>query len=800
MMKKSLTIISYWMSALALVGLVACNKTPVDPSPDFDPDTNTVKTKFVLSISTSSPSTKMTAEAVQRDGNAFRGMDNVHLYSFTIDDKFKGAQGGYYMFNPDADASLKPTRDFNLATLVGAKEIDDKENNSRVVELAVPLDMNAIMLYGKAPKIGTGNDAVLGAVEMTLPAVGSSLNDVSFKLKDRLKDKDAFTAMGALLGQSMTILADASLMKETSVMKRDTRYAYWWPKDETSDKFGTKDQAGAPLFNDGDVKDENGTHYVFHLQGESEVYSWKALGAKYDNLSSLVPLEQVLSGTYYSLTNIRKGADGIEELRAGSASSVLYTLRNLAELLERSINAVPTSEQEEIARQLAQEIKNRLEFFFTGTGSSIQYKSMNDILKVAANFPNYKSEIESYVDNLKNIDNGDFFPTEDSNGIIKGGFPLNLGLPLSTALMTCTLGTDNTATFKYRNDVPAYGMGGATVPIDSYRYPAELMYWGNSSIRVSDMAKDKLELPRGVANWADDYKWSTDWERNGTVTSTTRTIAAMQQVSYGTALLRSTVQSEASVKDNRAAITGEADQVIDVQHNPSSFRVTGIFIGGIPDVVGWDFTRKKKENGLTTYNLFDKMIYDEVNPTGETKYDRYALADKDLAEANPIYTLVWDNYLPELGTTGEYIGLGTQDKQQDVYVAVEFVNNTGLDLWGELNMIPKQGTFYLVGKIDLKAAIAANEAKEEGKLQFPDRGLFHYPPFNGDGDTVEFIRVFMQDYMTKVTFKFSETSLQHAYMTVPDLRASQISLGLSVDVQWKAGLDFEVELGKLVDN
>ena len=115
-------------------------------------------------------------------------------------------------------------------------------------------------------------------------------------------------------------------------------------------------------------------------------------------------------------------------------------------------------------------------------------------------------------------------------------------------------------------------------------------------------------------------------------------------------------------------------------------------------------------------------------------------------------------------------------------------------------MIPKQGTFYLVGKIDLKAAIAANEAKEEGKLQFPDRGLFHYPPFNGDGDTVEFIRVFMQDYMTKVTFKFSETSLQHAYMTVPDLRASQISLGLSVDVQWKAGLDFEVELGKLVDN
>ena len=32
-------------------------------------------------------------------------------------------------------------------------------------------------------------------------------------------------------------------------------------------------------------------------------------------------------------------------------------------------------------------------------------------------------------------------------------------------------------------------------------------------------------------------------------------------------------------------------------------------------------------------------------------------------------------------------------------------------------------------------------------------------------------------------------------MTIPDLRSSQISLGLSVDLTWQKGLDFDVVLG-----
>ncbi len=45
--------------------------------------------------------------------------------------------------------------------------------------------------------------------------------------------------------------------------------------------------------------------------------------------------------------------------------------------------------------------------------------------------------------------------------------------------------------------------------------------------------------------------------------------------------------------------------------------------------------------------------------------------------------------------------------------------------------------------------------------------------------------------MTTANFKFDTYSLQHAYLTVPDLRSSSVTLGLSVDLQWSTGLTFD---------
>jgi hypothetical protein len=50
--------------------------------------------------------------------------------------------------------------------------------------------------------------------------------------------------------------------------------------------------------------------------------------------------------------------------------------------------------------------------------------------------------------------------------------------------------------------------------------------------------------------------------------------------------------------------------------------------------------------------------------------------------------------------------------------------------------------------------------------------------------------------MTTANFILNRESLQKAYVSVPDLRALQISLGMSVDLEWQTGLSFEVILGE----
>ena len=69
------------------------------------------------------------------------------------------------------------------------------------------------------------------------------------------------------------------------------------------------------------------------------------------------------------------------------------------------------------------------------------------------------------------------------------------------------------------------------------------------------------------------------------------------------------------------------------------------------------------------------------------------------------------------------------------------------------------------------------------------------------------VRVFVQDYITKAKFQItagskdatgtSLGSLAHAYSTIPDLRTTTQEIGLSVDLEWSAGLEFkDIPLGE----
>jgi hypothetical protein len=114
-----------------------------------------------------------------------------------------------------------------------------------------------------------------------------------------------------------------------------------------------------------------------------------------------------------------------------------------------------------------------------------------------------------------------------------------------------------------------------------------------------------------------------------------------------------------------------------------------------------------------------------------------------------------------------------------------------------MNLIRDQGVFYLLGKLDL--SVAVETARDDNSEAFTslDRKNYCYPPFNpANGETINAPRVFMQDYMTQATLILNQDCLKHAYVTLPDLRSSQVSLGVSIDMSWTPGLAFEVIMGE----
>ena len=54
------------------------------------------------------------------------------------------------------------------------------------------------------------------------------------------------------------------------------------------------------------------------------------------------------------------------------------------------------------------------------------------------------------------------------------------------------------------------------------------------------------------------------------------------------------------------------------------------------------------------------------------------------------------------------------------------------------------------------------------------------------------MRVFIQDYTT--TCNMTIKNLKNAYSTIPDLRVARLQLGLSVDLTWRQGVTYEIDL------
>lgn len=487
----------------------------------------------------------------------------------------------------------------------------------------------------------------------------------------------------------------------------------------------------------------NTTTYPDWTGASSLTCTWKDLNETTQG-RALSPLEEILYKAFHALTTY-----GANELRGGSSQAVLTTVRDLYSVTTKVVAATATSPYEELARHIASAINLQITSYFT----SVSESPINGFRGVDGIKTSYGDGWKTSWDAV----------TDDE----LANFPIvNFTLPEGCAQLAYT---PETNTFTHKSPGTSLLNKAVTTDPSAYQFPAELMYYCNSGVRTSNTEKTDAKFPNGVSSWDTESSWTTNgWEAGSTVvTSATRATAMEKNVNYGVAMLKSTVQIKegiSSLEDNRAALnTGETNNTF--APGDIDFVWTGIIIGGQPASVDWQFLPP-------TSSSYDKMIYDN-RITGLAAGTAVPGTAGSSSAAN--YTTVFDNYT-------------TAATQKNVLVALQFKNN-GADFWGRDNLIRKGQTFYLVATLN-----------PSGKTITWD-SHYQIPPLNTSGVSTQVPRVFIQDYMTVANFMLDAnasthtSSLQNAYVTIPDLRSSQLSFGLSVDLDWRAGMEFNADLG-----
>lgn len=737
------------IGAIALTGstmLTSCSSSDdaaaENNNPNYDPDTQTVYAQFVFNVSTGNQATtRQSSSATQATtSETFRGINNAALFTYKL-----AADGKHLAEAAVADKYI------DLGTPLASGTITNT-NSHRVLEMSLPINTNTMLFYGKAPE-GTASSAeatkgysaydLYGHLDDYTLAGGTGANagkditEANFELGKRMTSDNLakYNQIKKLLGGVLTCIINTKIAGDDHVAL-------------TADKYGVAVATGdyPAVVTWADYANANGKSPV---EATHELYA----------------LEVKLAEVYKALTTIQTSQG---ELRAGYGTAILHTIEDVWSVINSVQCATPFSKGEAVAKKLAELIHVEINKYFDGTVPMTGDNKGGAVTDVA--FKPVSTMVTTFnTDGLWPTATAGSHPTVDGIGSEDlSKFPTAYAVPSGAAHYDWD-GTKKIFEYVTNYNTSSVG-GGGGFTVESYLYPAELLYFGNSPLRVSGEEHKEPTYPNGVGNWKDNTKWSADWINNSHVVSTTKSVAMRNNINYGSALLKTTVgYKSATLKDNNHAIqkakdpsigdTDEPDKEITV--DATSFQLVGLVIGGQYKKVGWDFTPK------TTGNT-QGYIYDKAIPEGANSIPTYNATP---APSNPNYTLVFDNYKA---------GEGDQDM---VYVALELKNNTGQDFYGKHNLIRNGDSFYLVGKLD-PTAISWNSL---GQLS-TDHPL---PPYNTDGTSKEIVRVFMQDFMTTANFWFNETSLHEALLTVPDLRHSSLTLGLSVDMNWSTGITFD---------
>lgn len=386
-----------------------------------------------------------------------------------------------------------------------------------------------------------------------------------------------------------------------------------------------------------------------------------------------------------------------------------------------------------------------------GSANSIKaaLENLYNAVAIWANGTSESTEKTIATDIRTAITTNSYFSATDNSGVYtlttSLTYPRNINLP--DGAVQLTFDSQNTSTpFSYNSSVVI----GTTTVLNptTLTYPASLYYFISTDIRTSTNTFDS-GWPATVTDWVSGGTsnfWTNFNSNYAKVTATTRAIALKNNIQYGVANLKLSAYCTAQkLSDATTGSEGSTAKTVNVPAD--GFKITGVIIGGQPTQVGYNFLPADAQS-LTRH------IYDSDVPAGMcAKYSASTPADPTVN-----YTMVLPNQL------------GGSNTEQTVSFAIEFENNSSVEFQGVDGVVPVNGKFYLVGKLDPNAQSGITNP---GGITNP--------------------AVFMPDYQTTVTAKIS--TLKKAYNTIPDLRATNMQLGLSVDLTWTPGLTFEIDLG-----
>lgn len=330
------------------------------------------------------------------------------------------------------------------------------------------------------------------------------------------------------------------------------------------------------------------------------------------------------------------------------------------------------------------------------------------------------------------------------------GYPADINLPDGAVALTWTNATPTTAaataTWATAGATGEWNTGTSTLTdLTKYVYPASLYYRANSPVTVSN---SKQSDNYGTDTWAQIVDATNGLYKDGSsVGSSTQSVALVEQIQYAVALLESHVKIAATTLKDRK---GDDIKIGTDATDDGTFKLTGILIGGQKNV-DWQF-----------------------QPTTATGASIYTIYDKDIPSASDA------NVLSLTSSDATNYTLALENGTDPVYVALEFENNAK-DFMGKDGLIAKGTKFYLVAQLN---------------------------PANGTSPSSGTLtQVFKQDYRTIVNFTIKQNvdpqsgdptvypdGLGAAYNVIPDLRTPKMELGLSVDLTWQPGLQFDINL------